>query len=161
MMHFQSALAKWTGLRSLIVKTVRRLFRNDSVMAFAKTYVNTQILVEPDFSYKLCRFVKCEFGWPAEGVAAPTKIFFACSFDDCEIAMPLREFLAYNESATIDQELQSQVARRIALEEAVRRTRRRHPFLTAKCLDPCCQEERQFIARLVSAEYSTIVAEAA
>jgi hypothetical protein len=87
--------------------------------------------------------------------------FFACTFDDCAFGKPLGEFLAFNDASTIDQEPQQQVARRLALEEAVRRTRRRHPYLTAQCLDPCCHEERRFIAQVVTAEYSNIVAEAA
>jgi hypothetical protein len=119
------------------------------------------ILVEPASGYRLCRFVDCRFKWVGEDLGEPTKIFTACTFENCDFGKPLREFLANAMSATIDGELQSELARKLALEEAVRRIRRRHPRLTVQCLDPCCSSERQFIARWVSAEYRTLIAEAA
>jgi hypothetical protein len=119
------------------------------------------ILIDRGSSYKLGRFVKCDFRWAIDGAVQPGNIFFACSFDDCALGKPLGEFLAYSDASIIAQEPQQQVARRIALEEAVRRTRRRHPYPTIRCLDPCCHEERRFIAQVVTADYSNIVAEAA
>jgi hypothetical protein len=158
-MLVQSALAGLIGLKSLIKEITSRLFRKGALLVFAETYTDMTILIEPASSYKLCRFERCDFRWARE--VDPTKIFFACTFGDCAFGRPLREFLAYSDASIIDQEPQQQVTRRLALEEAVRRTRRRHPYLTVQCLDPCCYEERRFIAQLVSAEYSNIVAEAA
>jgi hypothetical protein len=158
-MHFKSAFAKLFGLKSLIERITKRFARTGSRAALAETYTDMTILIDPASSYKICRFVRCDFRWGTDG--EPANVFFACSFEDCAYGRPLMEFLTCSIACTIDQEDQQQITRRIALEEAVRRTRRRHPYLTVKCLDPCCREERQLIAKLVSAEYSSIVAEAA
>jgi hypothetical protein len=137
-MHLQSAVVKLVGLKSLISGTTSHLLRKRVCPALAKTYADMTIRIEPASSYKLCRFVKCDFRWAIDRAGQPGKIFFACTFDDCMFGKPLGEFLAYSDASTIAQEPQQQVARRIALEEAVRRTQRRHPYLTVRCLDPCC-----------------------
>jgi len=148
------------GLKPLMMKIAGRFFHERAFRVLAETYKDMTILIEPASSYKLCRFESCRFKWIGEDVGGLNNIFSICTFDNCDFGRPLREFLAYTNGATIDQEAQSELTRRLALEEAVRRIRRRHPYLTAQCLDPCCRDERQFIARWVSAEYRNIIAEA-
>jgi hypothetical protein len=149
------------GLKQLLMKIAGHFFRESAFRVLAETYEDITILIEPASSYKLCRFESCRFKWIGEDVDEPAKIFSICAFDNCDFGRPLKEFLAYTNSSTIDQESQTELTRRLALEEAVRRIRQRHPYLTAQCLDPCCRDERQFIARWVSAEYHNIIAEAA
>ena len=154
-------LTDFFDLKPLMMKIVGRFFLESSFRVFGETYEDRTILIDPISSFKLCHFVRCRFKWEGEDIGEPTKIFFSCNFDDCDFGMLLKEFLAYAYASTIDQESQLQLTRRLALEEAVRRIRRRHPHLTAQCLDPCCRDERQFIAQWVSNEYRNIIAEAA
>ena len=156
-MIWQHALAVFAGLKSLMTQVTAGVFRQRAIQAFAENYEDTTILIVPASSFKLCRFVNCRFEWAGE----PTNIFSDCTFDNCDLGMPLHEFLVHTHGSIFDQEPQPLLTRRLALEEAVRRIRRRHPRLTVQCLDPCCRDERQFIAQWVSAEYHNIIADAA
>jgi hypothetical protein len=160
-MKWPNVLSGFSGLKPLMTEVAGRLFRENTMGVFGETYEDKTILVEPFASFKLCQFTRCCFQWEAEDNARPTKIFSDCNFDDCDFGMPVAEFLAFAYGAIIDQQLQLQLTRQQALEEAVRRIRRSHPLLTEQCLDPSCRDERQYLAQWVSAEYRRIIAEAA
>jgi hypothetical protein len=157
-MKLRTGLKIFDGLKLSVTKFAGRIFRRGASRPFAETYEDRTISIEPTSKYKLCRFSRCRFKWAESHVV---KVFSGCTFEDCDLGMPLKEFLAHGIGSTVDQEAQSELLRRLALEEAVRRIRRRHPDLTVQCLDPCCSDERQVIAQWVSAEYRNIIAEAA
>jgi hypothetical protein len=159
-MKWPIALSELFGLKSLALDVTARLFPEAPTQIVGESFADATVSVGPLSKFKLCHFSKCALVWKAGVTEAKAKLFLSCNFDDCDLGMPVKEFIAYAYDSTINGQYMPRLTREQALEEAVRRVHQRQPMLTEQCLDPSSEVEREHLAQWVSAEYRKILMDA-
>jgi hypothetical protein len=159
-MKWPIALSELFGLKSLAFDVTARLFPEAPTQIVGENFTDAAVSVGPLSKFKLCHFTKCTLVWEAGVTEAKARLFLSCSFDDCDLGMPVKEFIAYAYDSTIDQQYMPRLTREQALEEAVRRVHQRQPALTEQCLDPSSQAERERLAEWVNVEFRKILMDA-
>jgi hypothetical protein len=159
-MKWPIALSELFRLKSLAFDVTARLFPEAATQVMGESFADATVSVGPLSRFKLCQFSKCTLVWEAGTTEAKAKLFLSCNFDDCDLGMPVKEFIVYAYDSTIDGQYMPRLTREQALEEAVRRVHQRQPALTEHCLDPSSQAEREHLAQWVSAEYRKILMDA-